>query len=194
MATDEEPEDWLLLSTLQHFAYCPSQAALIRDGVWLDNHLTVTGDAAHERVDSIGTDRRHGVRAHHRVHLASRRLRIHGIADTIEEDGEGDLTPVEHKLGRGAGDLFPTMVQVVAQALCLEEMCGQEVRAGVIFVVKERRRVPVVVSEHRCRVEELIRQAHHDLARRPPRPTYSARLCRSCSVANSCQPRGAEWR
>ncbi|MFT3874267.1 MAG: CRISPR-associated protein Cas4 [Nocardioides sp.] len=194
MAKDDSSDGWLLLSTLQHFAYCPTQAALIRDGVWLDNHLTVTGDAVHERVDTGGTDHRRGVRAHHRVELASHRLRIHGIADTIEEARDGSLTPVEHKLGRGAGDLFPATVQVVAQALCLEEMTGRESTLGAIFVVKERRRVPVVVADHRERVEQLIVSAHHDLRLPPSSPTYSARLCRSCSVINSCQPRGVEWR
>lgn len=182
-----------MISTLQHFAYCPSQAALIRDGAWLDNHLTVSGDLAHERVDQLGTDHRRGVKAHHRVELASHRLRVHGVADTIEEDARGRLTPVEHKLGRGAGDLRPSIVQVVAQALCLEEMTGRPVERGAVFVVQERVREPIEIGAYRHEVEALIEQARRDLKTGIDPPVYSGRRCRSCSVLNVCQPKGACW-
>lgn len=181
------------MSTLQHYAYCPSQAALIRDGVWLDNHLTASGDIAHERVDSVGTDYRHGVKAHHRVALKSERLRIRGVADTIEQHRDGRLVPVEHKLGRGAGDLFPSIVQVVAQAMCIEEMTGSTVEECALFVVAERRREPVMVTEYREAVEQLIGEAHQELAAPSRPPVFQPRLCRSCSVRNSCQPRGSDW-
>jgi len=72
----EPDDDWLTLSALQHYAYCARQAWLLGDGVWADNHLTVRGIASHERVDSGVTDRRHGLRIHHRVILASSVLRV----------------------------------------------------------------------------------------------------------------------
>lgn len=178
---------------MQHYAYCPNQAALIRDGVWLDNHLTVSGDLAHERVDELGTDHRRGRRAHHRVALVCHRLKIHGIADTVEEDESGQLAPVEHKWGRGAGNLFPTIVQVVAQALCLEEMTGRKLQCGAVFVVQERVREAVDIETYREDVEALIVQARADLIRALPRPDYASRRCRSCSVLNACQPKGALW-
>ena len=189
----DECHGWLLISTLQHFAYCPNQAALIRDGVWLDNHLTVSGELAHSRVDARGTDRRRGARAHHRVALASGRLGVHGIADTVEEDAQGRLTPVEHKLGRGAGELFPSIVQVVTQALCLEEMTGQVVEQAALFVVEERVREPIEVAKYREEVVALIGRAHAELTSGLGRPSFSSRRCRSCSVLNVCQPRGSRW-
>lgn len=182
-----------MLSTLQHFAYCPTQAWLIWDGVWLDNHLTVSGDMAHSRVDTVSTDHRRGVRAHHRVPIASNRLRVQGIADTIEEHQDGRLIPVEHKLGRGAGDLFPSIAQVVAQALCVEEMAGVSVDECALFIVAERRREQVMVKTHRARVEELIAEARATLIAPPREPIFNAKLCRSCSVRNSCQPKGVGW-
>lgn len=141
----------------------------------------------------MGTDRRRGIRAHHRVELVSHRLKLYGIADTIEEDRSGSLTPVEHKWGRGAGDLFPTIAQVVAQALCLEEMTGREIPRGAVFVVQERIRESVDIASHREEVEELVGVARSSLANTPPEPEYLARRCRSCSVLNACQPRGAIW-
>lgn len=112
--------DWLRISLVEHYAYCPRQAYLLVDGVWADNHLTVQGTAGHERVDSGGIDYRRGVVVHHRVALVSQRLRLHGFADAVEQHKGGQLLPVEHKRGRGAGDVFPSLAQAVAQAICLE--------------------------------------------------------------------------
>jgi len=185
---------WLTLSSLEHFAYCPRQAALLRDGVWADNHLTVAGTLGHERVDSLSRDHRRGVRVHHRVELSSESLHIFGISDAIEEESDGTLRPVEHKHGRGAGDLWPATVQVVAQALCLEEMRGVSIAEAAVFVTESRERVHVEVPEHRGRVIDLIEQAHDALddGRTPP-PVYVSRLCSSCSIQNACQPRGGQW-
>lgn len=182
---------WLRLSALQHYAYCPHQAQLLADGVWLDNHMTVEGDEAHERVDSGITDSRRGSRIHHRVELTSHTHRIYGVADSVEEASTGELIPVEHKRGRGAGDLWPTMVQVVAQALCLAEMTGRPVDRAAIYVVRERRRETVDVQANVARVIETIKLARRDLAI-PARgsPPYNPRICRSCSVLQACQPGG----
>lgn len=182
-----------MLSTLQHFTYCPRQAALLMDGVWDDNHLTVQGDRGHANVDAGGRVSRRGVRVHHAVPLASQRLRIHGVADAIEESRTGALMPVEHKHGRGAGDLRPTLVQVVAQALCLEEMTGRHVHQVAIYITKEHRRELFDVSDHAVMVEDLILEARAKLAEVIV-PHYSPRLCSSCSVRNACQPLEADWR
>lgn len=185
--------EWLRISLLEHYAYCPRQASLLLDGVWADNHLTVQGTAGHERVDAGRADRRRGVVVHYRVSLVSHSLMLHGVADAIEEHGDGRLLPVEHKRGRGAGDLFPSIAQVVAQALCLEEMLGTEVPEVAIYVTKERRRELLRTDEYRERVTELVREARARL-REPIRPVYRARLCQACSVQNACQPRGVQWR
>lgn len=191
LAVDAE-QDWLRLSTLQHYAYCPRQAALILDGVWADNHLTVEGTAGHERVDSGVTDHRRGIVVHHSVPLTSEHLRLHGIADAIEQHKDGRLLPVEHKRGRGAGDPFPSIVQAVAQALCLEEMLSTEVPEIALYVTKERRRDIYRTDEYRERVIALVGEARQRLGREV-KPVYKARLCKSCSVQNACQPRGAQW-
>lgn len=182
-------DDWLTLSALEHHAYCPWQARLLQDGVWADNVLTVQGTAAHARVDTPGVDARRGVLVHHRVRLASQRLRVHGIADSVEVRRDGSLTPVEHKWGRGAGDLTPLIVQTTAQALCLEEMCGVVVDEVAIYIVEERQRETFATSDWRERTEDEIERARELLVRgTPERPTYHPRLCRSCSLMEACQP------
>lgn len=193
MSAEAESDcNWLRISLIEHYAYCPRQASLLADGVWADNHLTVQGTASHERVDSGGIDHRRGVVVHHRVSLVSQRLRLHGFADAVEQHKDGQLLPVEHKRGRGAGDLFPSLAQAVAQALCLEEMLGVSVPEVAIYVTKERRRELYRTEHYRSRVEALIRKAHASLGGKI-QPKFSARLCNSCSVQNACQPRGAQW-
>lgn len=182
-------DDWITLSALEHHAYCSWQARLLQDGVWADNFLTVQGAAAHENVDAPGVDARRGVRVHHRVPLASRRLRIHGVADSVEERPDGSLIPVEHKWGRGAGDLRPLIIQVTGQALCLEEMRRVEVAHVAVYIVAERRRETFATAEWRGETEREVEVMRQTLSRpNLGRPRYSARLCRRCSLLEACQP------
>ncbi|OYO04697.1 CRISPR-associated exonuclease Cas4 [Propionibacteriaceae bacterium ES.041] len=190
----ETEGDWLRISVLQHYAYCPAQASLIFEGTWADNHLTAQGDAVHAHVDQAGLDRRRGLRIHHSVPLHSQRLRIHGLADAVEERADGELLPIEHKRGRGAGDLWPTMVQVVAQALCLAEQTSRPVKLGAIFIAREQRREYVEIAEMQPAVERLIGEARARLTNESIPGVYEARRCKSCSLQNSCQPRGVQWR
>lgn len=186
-------DDWITLSALEHFAYCPWQARLLQDGVWMDNHLTVQGSAAHERVDTPVIDSRRGLRVHHRVPIASQRLRVHGIADAVEERRDGSLTPVEHKWGRGAGDMRPLILQVTGQALCLEEMLHVQIAEVAIYVVAERRRETFQTDLWREETErEISALRDHLRARVTQRPTYRASRCRRCSLLEACQPRRVE--
>lgn len=183
-------DDWVTLSALEHHAYCPRQAQLLQDGVWADNHLTVQGAASHERVDTPGVDSRRGVRVHHRVALASQRLRLHGVADSIEQHPDGSWVPVEHKWGRGAGDLRPFIIQVTGQAMCLEEMKGVDVPEVAVYIVSERRRESFATAEWRSVVEREVAALRLSLKNPAQgRPRYSGKLCRRCSLLEACQPR-----
>jgi len=176
------------LSLLEHHAYCPRQAWLVNEGVWQDNHLTVTGTAEHDRVDTPGRDHRRGVRVHHRVPVASQEYRVHGFADAVEEGVDGSLLPVEHKHGRGAGSLAPAVLQAVGQALCLTEMTGRPVPQVAVFVAMERHRHLFEVADYRARFEELV-AATRVLLGSPLPPTFAARsLCGRCSLSDACQP------
>lgn len=190
---DSLTDDWLKISSLEHHAYCPWQARLLIDGVWADNHLTVQGSAAHEHVDQPGADARRGARFHRRVDLASARWRIYGVADAIEERPGGTFLPIEHKWGRGAGDLAPSFIQAAAQALCLEEMLGIRVEHLAVYIVTERQRVSSSMGEWRSRVEAQIACARRDLYALQLGPAqYQRRRCRGCSVFEACQPVAAE--
>ena len=48
----EDDTRMLVISALQHYAYCPRQFALIHiEQVWADNRFTAEGNLLHERMD-----------------------------------------------------------------------------------------------------------------------------------------------
>ena len=147
-----ETDDALPLSGLQHLAFCPRQWALIHlEQAWRENRLTAEGRLLHERADLQGQSVRHDLRTVRGLWLESRRLRLTGRADVVEF--RPDPFPVEYKRGKRK----PTdcdLVQLCAQALCLEEMLGRVVPCGAIFYGAPRRRLEVEFTpELRARTE-----------------------------------------
>jgi CRISPR-associated exonuclease Cas4 len=97
--------------------------------------------------------------------------------------------PVEHKWGRGAGDLRPLIIQATAQAICLEEMLDIEVPSVAVYIVTERRRELATTADWRDAVLEVVAAARVDLlSQGPRRPPYQARRCGRCSLLEACQP------
>ncbi|WP_158932663.1 CRISPR-associated protein Cas4 [Acidisphaera sp. S103] len=181
--------DPIAISALQHWSYCPRQAALIHlDDVWSDNPFTMRGNILHERVDQPGSDLRGDIRVERALPLFSRRLNLSGRADAVEFHQDGRIVPVEYKSGRrkarAADDL-----QLCAQALCLEEMFGCSVPEGAIFHAPDRRRRPVVFTAAlRATVGRTVADIAAMLASRTlPPPVYDAR-CKDCSLLHLCLP------
>jgi CRISPR-associated exonuclease Cas4 len=56
-------DDYIMLSAIQHYVFCPRQCALIHvEGYWAENRFTARGKIMHERVDSGENESRQGVR------------------------------------------------------------------------------------------------------------------------------------
>ena len=153
-------DDLLPISALQHLLFCERQAALIHlEQLWAENTLTVQGRHLHERVDTAPGESRGDVRFARALPLRSLRLGLVGRADLVElhripadaaEAGEPGASlpgvpgvwrpfPVEYKRGRPKPH-HADLVQLCAQALCLEEMLGTPVPAGALFYGETRRR------------------------------------------------------
>lgn len=181
--------DPIPISALQHWAYCHRQAALIHlDGVWSDNPFTRRGSLLHERADTEGSDLRGAVRVERALPLFSRRLGLSGRADAVEFHPDGRVVPIEYKSGarraRAADEL-----QLCAQALCLEEMFGQDVPEGAVFHAPERRRRRVVFT---AALREAVRETIAELATMfatatLPSPVNDGR-CSDCSLRRLCLP------
>ncbi len=185
---DNEPDDPIMISALEHYIYCPRQCALIHiEQTFDENVYTIRGRAAHEHVDEVGSEVQDGIRAERAVPLWSWRLGLVGKSDVIEFHGEIPY-PVEYKHGprrqREHDDL-----QVCAQAICLEEMMGVSVPRGAIFHHSSHRRREVVFdSALRAQVEETVSAIRQMLASKITPPPVNDARCKHCSLLESCMP------
>ena len=187
-------EDFLPISALQHYLYCPRQCALIHvERLWAENRQTAEGRLLHERADQPVIERRHGVRTVTAMPLSNAESGIAGVADVVEfragADGECPY-PVEYKRGRPKAHRADE-VQLCAQALCLEGMFGQRVEEGALFYGMPRRRQIVEFDgELRRLTLETIRGAREMIAAgQTPPARFSAKRCDACSLLDLCQPR-----
>jgi CRISPR-associated exonuclease Cas4 len=184
---EAEQQDALPLSGLQHLAFCPRQWALIHlEQAWEENRLTAEGRLLHEVADQPGQANRSSLRTVRGLALRSSRLRLSGRADVVEF--RPGPYPVEYKRGRAK----PTdcdLVQLCAQALCLEEMLGTRIERGAIFYGQPRRRLEVVFDAAlRQRTEQLCEQMHQLYRAAETPAARPSSHCKSCSLAGVCLP------
>jgi CRISPR-associated exonuclease Cas4 len=184
-----QADDYVLISALQHYAYCPRQCALIHvEQTFEENLFTLRGQRIHERVNVPEYELIEGVRVERALPLWSHRLGLTGIADVVEFTVDGTPYPVEYKSGarkpRDADDL-----QLCAQAVCLEEMFDRPVFAGAIFHhASKRRREVHFDAAMRLQVEETTHKLRLLLvAGTVPPPVADAR-CPDCSLIETCMP------
>ena len=189
------PEDeWLLISGLQHFIFCPRQYALIHlDQYWRDNYFTSSGELQHQRVDLPGRRGDRKRRVEYALPLSSRRLGITGRADAVEfleAAVPPAIYPVEYKHGDVKTDRCDE-VQLCAQALCLEEMLGITIPQAFLFYFETRDRIPVeLTADLREFTETTIAQCHRLIAvGLIPPGEYVAGKCSACSLLEYCLPR-----
>ena len=141
-------DDYLAISALQHYAYCPRQFALIHiEQAWDENRFTAEGRLLHDRVDQGAAEQRRGLRYERAVSLISQDLRLIGKMDLLEihigSNGQPDCYfPVEYKRGKPKLEDWDR-IQLCAQALCIEEMRKTKVLEGAIWYWEGRRRQPV---------------------------------------------------
>ena len=183
-----EEQDLIPISAVQHYSYCPRQAALIHlDHVWDENLYTLRGRFVHETVDEPGEEISGAIRVERSLPLWSRRWGLVGKADVVEFHGSTPY-PVDYKHGprrpREHDDL-----QVCAQAVCLEEMTGQAVPRGAIFHASSQRRREVECDETlRRRLKKVIAELRQTLNSQTLPPAPNDKRCRQCSLQASCLP------
>jgi len=183
-----EAADPIPISALEHYAYCPRQCALIHvEQVWDENLYTMRGRDVHERVHDDSSHELAGARREHSLPVWCRRLNLTGKADLVEFH-EGLPYPVEYKSGRCRRG-SPEVLQLCAQAICLEEMFDVVVPKGAIFWHGSRERREIVfTSAMRQQVEEMVRLVAEMLDRRIVSPPVNDKRCEHCSLRESCMP------
>ncbi len=188
----DDPCQSILISALQHYAYCPRQFALIHvEQVWAENYFTAHGNLLHERVDSCEPEQRGDVRFERGVSVKSQQLRLTGKLDLLEVEGKSPSKyfPVEYKRGKPKIEDWDK-IQLCAQALCLEEMREIQIDKGALWYWKVRKREPVVFNETlRNTTLAAIDGAHKILASgNTPPPTDQKKRCKACSLVDLCEP------
>ena len=196
------PDDYLMLSGIQHFAFCPRQWALIHvEQLWAENALTFSGKLMHDNADDpFFVEARGDILVSRSIPLVSHNLKIYGIADVVEfhrspsgvrianRDGFWNIVPIEYKRGKKKTDDCDE-VQLCCQAMCLEEMYGVEIPKGYLYYGKTRHRTEVIFDEElREHVVSLIREMY-DLYEGGNTPAAELKKqCESCSIRDLCIP------
>ncbi len=183
-----ETFDPIMLSALEHYAYCPRQCALIHvEQVWDENLYTMRGRDTHENVDEESSHLLHDVRYERALPIWSKLLNIVGKADMVEFHGDVPY-PVEYKSGRHRKG-HPETIQLCAQAVCLEEMFNIKVEKGALFWHGSRERREVVFTgAMRSQVEEVAAAVNEMVIKRNTPPPVNDRRCEDCSLKESCLP------
>lgn len=196
-------DDYLMISGIQHFKFCRRQWALIHvEQQWAENVHTVTGELMHKKAhDPYLTEKRKDTIIVRALPVSSRELGISGECDVVEfhkcEDGiqlhghRGlySVFPVEYKKGK------PKLteedkLQVVAQALCLEEMFSTRVAQGAIFYGETRRREQIEITEElREEVIHMLAEMHQYYARKYTPKVKPSKACKACSLKDICLPK-----
>ncbi len=185
-------DDYVPLSALEHYAYCPRQCALIHvEQVFDENVFTLRGRAVHEHVDEPGTTEEEGVCVARALPLWSRQYGLTGKADVVEFRN-GVPYPVDYKHGPKRAKAHDDL-QLCGQALCLEEMLGVPVSAGAIYHFRSRRRREVLFTEAlREKTLETVKDVRAMLQEKRLPPAPNDDRCPNCSLFEACMPALAE--
>ncbi|MBR1931477.1 MAG: CRISPR-associated protein Cas4 [Lachnospiraceae bacterium] len=197
-------EDYLMISSIQHFEFCRRQWALIHiEQLWEENLRTVEGEIMHKHAhDSDFTESRNGVIITRGMPVYSRRLGVSGVCDVVEfvrddvngceiyqREGKYQVVPVEYKRGEPKEGLEDVM-QVVLQAICLEEMLCCRIETGYLYYGMPRRRMAVVITEElRLRAEQKLQEMHDYYDRRYTPKAKISKKCNACSLKELCLPK-----
>lgn len=195
-------EDFLLLSGIQHFAFCRRQWALIHiEQQWAENVRTFEGKVMHENAhDPFFKEKRGDILTVRAMKIFSGTMGVSGECDVVEfhADSQGiplqghkglfRVVPVEYK--RGAPKSHDAdELQLAAQAMCLEEMLQTEIEYGYLYYGETRRRKEVVFSDElRDKVRRSFEEMHNYYEKRYTPKVKPGASCKQCSLQNICMP------
>jgi len=198
-------DEMLMLSGIQHFAYCPRQWALIHiEQSWTENRYTTEGRLLHKNADDPFYRQKNGKYISLRsVAISSKTLGLYGYTDVLElhpsDSVENSIMhpsypgfwspfPVEYKRGHSKPDERDA-VQLAAQVICLEEMYGVEINRGYLFYGETRHREEVIVDDSLRRATGHYAEQMHMVFRSGNVPiAQKTRKCDNCSLLDVCLP------
>ena len=169
---------------------------------WEENVRTVEGRILHKKAhDMTAREKRKELLISRGMPICSRVMGVSGECDVVEfrrsdegitlsgVEGKYCVTPIEYKRGAPKQNLAD-ILQLTAQAMCLEEMFSAEVPEGACFYGETRRREVVEITEElRSEVKNMFCEMHEYYARKyTPKVKYS-KSCNACSLKEICLPK-----
>jgi CRISPR-associated exonuclease Cas4 len=198
--------DLLMLSAIQHLAFCERQCCLIHiEQAWAENRLTAEGRILHERVHGENAESRGDVYIVRGLKLRSLALGLSGVADVVEfhrvETGGVSLPgkkglwrpfPVEYKRGKPKSDRCDE-VQICGQAICLEEMLNAQIENGALFYGAQHKRHEVIFDETlRIETKKTAQRLHDLILKGVTPPAVYEKKCERCSMIDICVPKAGK--
>lgn len=199
---NSEEDSYLMLSGIQHFQFCKRQWALIHvEQQWDENVRTIEGQYLHQKADQPFIREKRGnkliVRA---MPVKSKELKITGICDVVEfikdncgveingAEGKYSAYPIEYKRGKPKTH-DSDILQLTAQAMCLEEMLVCEINIGYLFYNEIKHRVEVsLTTEYKNKVRIIVAEMQDYYKRRHTPKVTTGSFCKNCSLQNICLP------
>ncbi|GHV26040.1 CRISPR-associated protein Cas4 [Clostridia bacterium] len=197
----ESEQDYLLLSGIQHFAFCRRQWALIHiEGLWHENVLTFEGREMHERAHNpFLTEKRGDLLVSRDLPVFSNKLGITGQCDVVEfrvnsngvslfgREGKWLPCPVEYKRGEPKEGDYDRL-QLCAQAMCIEEMLlCPTIENAYLYYGQQRRRTEVALDAAlRRQVEDMCSEMWIYYRRQTTPKVKTGKHCKNCSLADVC--------
>ena len=191
-----------MISGIQHFAFCRRQWALIHlEQQWTENYNTMDGNFMHRQAhNGAFHEKRKDIIISRGMPVFSRIMGVSGICDIVEfhADESGTLIrtfggkytplPIEYKRGKPKTD-DSDILQVAAQALCLEEMLCCTIPYGYIYYGETRHRTKIEFTEEiRVKVRNTFAEMHKYYEQRYTPKVKTSKKCNACSLKDICLP------
>ena len=196
-------EEYLMLSGIQHFAFCRRQWAIIHiEQQWAENYRTTAGELMHRKAHDEGAfEKRGNLLVVRGLRISSHELGFSGQCDVVEfrqeekgvelfgYEGKWNPVPVEYKHGAPKENNADEL-QLCAQAICLEEMFQTDITEGYLFYGENRRRSNVeFIDSLRQEVKKLAGEMHELFVRGHTPNVKTTKKCKACSLEELCVPK-----
>lgn len=195
-----EEECNIPISSIAEFIYCKRKWYLRSiEKSSAENIFMIEGRIQHEEVHTPKIINNGEKIVVTNLQVYSLEYGINGFCDKVEFNYSSDgvmvpfcdypvsIVPIEYKHGK-VREIVANQVQVVVQAMCLEEMFNCSIKRGYVHYVDANENQEVVIDDrYRSLVKEtvsFIRQYDGSLI-----PPSLAKKCNGCAMSEICQPK-----